>query len=127
MSALTVAEKKKYLSQQKQAEADTTKGGSHLAKNQNMNNQKMVQVRRTAPFKPTKSGLSFPLRMLFGFLPETIVIQKVPGGRYVINAILTNEELKKEKVSDPTISQAIEDVKARQKSKSVDKGPNKAN
>lgn len=69
-----------------------------------------VSVKRTVPFKATKKGVEFPLRMIFGFLPERIVIQKVPGGRLILNAVMTKAELERE-AKEETISQAANDVK----------------
>jgi hypothetical protein len=49
--------------------------------------------------KPGRGGVFFNLKNTFGFVPEIVVIQKVWGehDKFVFSAILTPEELVKEK------------------------------
>lgn len=60
-----------------------------------------LRVRTSPPFKlKDKAGRNFKVLRLrdFGFLPETIIIEKVPreSNTLVIRAVLTEEEIKKE-------------------------------
>jgi hypothetical protein len=68
----------------------------------------MLQVKSTKEIKLRdkmgRGGLQLDLREVFGFLPTQIVIQKVYGRNNVIvvSAILTEEELEKEKNAQKT-------------------------
>lgn len=60
-----------------------------------------IRVRSTPPFKlKDKVGRNYQVLKLmdFGFLPEVLIIEKVPreSNTIVIRAILTDEEKKKE-------------------------------
>lgn len=65
-----------------------------------MNNE--VRVRNTPPFKlKDKTGRNFQginLKKQFGFLPEVIIIEKIPIEHDVlfVRAVLTKEEIAKE-------------------------------
>ena len=69
----------------------------------NMKDNKEIRVRNTPPFKlKDKQGRNYQginLKKQFGFLPEVIIIEKLPGHHdtVFVRAILTDEELKKEK------------------------------
>jgi len=62
----------------------------------------MIQVRQTRPMKlKDKKGrqrINLPLKATFGFVPETLIIEKIRGENNTIrvSAILTEAELKKE-------------------------------
>ena len=64
--------------------------------------KKEIQVRNTPPFKISKKlGKHFQiinLQKQFGFLPETIIIERITSRNNVIivRAVLTDEEIKKE-------------------------------
>lgn len=70
---------------------------------------KSIQVKTTDPFhlkdKAGKGGIVFDFKKLFGFIPEQIILQKVHGmnNRFVMSAVLTEEELKRE---SETVAQA---------------------
>jgi len=62
-----------------------------------------LQVRNTPPFKlkdrPNRQFQILNLKKQFGFLPEIIVIEKLPreNNRIFVRAVLTDEEIKKQK------------------------------
>lgn len=61
-----------------------------------------IRVKTTQSFKlKDKVGRQYkvlPLEKLFGFAPETIIIEKVHGqnNQIVVRAVLTDEEIKRE-------------------------------
>lgn len=59
-----------------------------------------IRVRRSPEFK-LKDDPRRNLQVLhlkdFGFVPETIIIERVRGNWFTVNAVLTENELKKEK------------------------------
>jgi hypothetical protein len=61
-----------------------------------------IRVKSTPSFKlkddPKRQYIPINLKKLFGFLPETIIIEKVHGqnNRMIVRAVLTEEEIKKE-------------------------------
>lgn len=67
-----------------------------------------VRVKTTPPFKlKDRRGRSFQvinLQKQFGFLPETIVVEKIPGSNngLIVRAILTPDEIKKEDQAQKT-------------------------
>lgn len=73
-----------------------------------------VRFKSTRPFKlkdkPHRQGVVFNLREVFGFLPETIVVEKVRGSNNAIfvRAILTPEEIEKEeKINKEKLEKSI--------------------
>lgn len=62
-----------------------------------------IKIKATPPFKLHKehkrSFQFINLRKQFGFLPETIIVQRIPGTNNVliVCAVLTPEEIKKQK------------------------------
>ena len=60
-----------------------------------------IRVRSTPPFKlkdkPTRQYQGINLSKQFGFLPEVIIIEKVPGhtNTMVVRAVLTEDEKKR--------------------------------
>ena len=78
-----------------------------------MDKTKPTQVRQTTPFKATKGGVAFDLQNHFGFVPKVIILQKAKGGLVILNAVLTKEELEKEKIKvGKTLSQALKENEA---------------
>ena len=62
-----------------------------------------MQVKNTYPFKlkdkPGRQYQPINLKEMFGFVPEVIMIEKLRGenNRFIVRAVLTKEELEKEK------------------------------
>lgn len=71
------------------------------------NNPRNLQVKSTTPIKlkdkAGRGGIRIRLREVFGFLPEEVIIQKVAGSSntFILSALLTHEELEKEKALLP--------------------------
>jgi hypothetical protein len=69
-------------------------------------NDEGVMVRNTYPFKLKDHPIGrnyhvIPLKKAFGFIPEVIIVEKMKGqnNRIFVRAVLTDEELKKEKLA----------------------------
>ena len=83
----------------------------------------MIQVRQTLPMKlkdkEGRSKITLHLKTVFGFVPETLIIEKIRGENNTIrvSAALTEEELENEKKRNK---------KDRQKGKRVAKSKAKA-
>lgn len=84
----------------------------------------MLEVKSTSQIKlkdkEGRGGFEFNIRQLFGFYPEKIVVQKVAGRNNVIvvSAVLTDNELLREKKKDD---------KPGKENKAVDEGQEAAN
>ena len=50
--------------------------------------------------KPGRHMYPFNLKQTFGFVPEVVIVQKIKGenNRIILSAIMTEDELKKEKL-----------------------------
>lgn len=85
--------------------------------------QKQIRVKSTPQFKLKdtrgRSWQGIHLRRQFGFIPEVIIIEKMPGqnNRLVVRAVLTKEEMEKEdkallamKKTKKTKNEAVESV-----------------
>lgn len=91
----------------------------------NLSEEKMLQVRSLRSIKlKDKNGrhtLRINLLTTFGFVPEEIVIQKVQGqnNHIVVSAVMTEEEIAKEKKQMDELT--------REKIKGMDKSKGKPN
>lgn len=76
-----------------------------------------IQVRKTKDIKlkdrAGRSQIRLNLRRAFGFIPEEIIVQKVPGRNncVFIAAVLLPEMMKKSKIIRPTQEQIAKIIK----------------
>ena len=90
----------------------------------------MIPVRQMHPVKLKdrvgRSRLNLNLRTTFGFVPETLIIEKIPGSNNTIrvSAVLTEEELANEKKRNKKNGQKRKRV-AKSKSKTNQGSPSK--
>lgn len=79
----------------------------------------MLQVKSTPVIKlkdrPNRGGVRFNLLTDFGFVPDEIIIQKVAGSNnsFIVSAVLTKEELKKEEDRVAALPPPMKDPKVK--------------
>lgn len=86
-----------------------------------------TQVKQTPPIKlkdkAGRGGVSFDLLKDFGFIPDSIIVQKVQGknNTIVVSAPYTEAELEKRKAESDKAHETISEVRARMKAKEAKK------
>jgi hypothetical protein len=73
-----------------------------------------IHVRRSREFKlKPQYNKNFQVIRLhdFGFVPETLVFERVRPNWFAVSAVLTPEEVKKQEERDKKVDETIKDIK----------------